>query len=240
MLSFVNVLFIDTSEDTSEDSECAQRDADIDDGSDGTSVRSTPSRAKMVRVHRTNASPSLARKESDAPSAQKRKRSQPSPKTLAKEGVKKLKTPNNRTEAYTIEGIKLRWSEETDYGLSFRAMTEGEQLVEVRRLNKGVEKGMKSLMKTKLLDSNYTKMVAGKLEAHLSGSRAPQVAMFHAPPSQKNVVMHDINFISVGEWVEVDVDRTPGFNSEGGIAVIINVQDDLADVKYVKSQPLQL
>ena len=43
--------------------------------------------------------------------------------------------------------------------------------------------------------------------------------------------MHDINFISVGEWVEVNADRTPGFNSEGGIAVIINVQDDLADVK---------
>jgi hypothetical protein len=43
--------------------------------------------------------------------------------------------------------------------------------------------------------------------------------------------MNDINFISVGEWVEVDADRTPGFNSEGGIAVIKNVHDDLANVK---------
>ncbi len=33
------------------------------------------------------------------------------------------------------------------------------------------------------------------------------------------------------EWVEVDADRTPGYNSEGGIAVIIHVHDDLADVK---------
>jgi hypothetical protein len=89
------------------------------------------------------------------------------------------------------------------------------------KLNKGVQKGMKTLLKTKLLEDNYTKLVADKLQAHLSGCRASQVTMFHAPPSQRNVVMHDINFISVGEWVEVDADRTPGFNSEGGIAVII-------------------
>jgi hypothetical protein len=38
-------------------------------------------------------------------------------------------------------------------------------------------------------------------------------------------------FLSVGEWVEVDADRTPGWNSEGGIAVIINVHDNFADVK---------
>jgi hypothetical protein len=58
-----------------------------------------------------------------------------------------------------------------------------------------------------------------------------QVAMFHCPPAQQNVVLHDINFISVGEWVEVDADRTPGYNSEGGIAVIIHVHDNFADVK---------
>ncbi len=46
-----------------------------------------------------------------------------------------------------------------------------------------------------------------------------------------NLVTHDPSFISVGEWVEVDADRTPGYNSEGGIAVIISVYDDLADVK---------
>jgi hypothetical protein len=37
----------------------------------------------------------------------------------------------------------------------------------------------------------------------------------------------------VGEWVEVDADRTPGYNSEGGIAVVIAVADALVDVKYV-------
>ncbi len=31
----------------------------------------------------------------------------------------------------------------------------------------------------------------------------------------------------------MDSDRTPGFNSEGGIAVVINVHDDFADVTCV-------
>ena len=55
--------------------------------------------------------------------------------------------------------------------------------------------------------------------------------MFHAAPKSMNFVTADPSFISVGEWVEVDADRTPGYNSEGGIAVIISVHDDLVDVK---------
>ncbi len=55
--------------------------------------------------------------------------------------------------------------------------------------------------------------------------------MFHSPPKSVALVTSNPSFISVGEWVEVDADRTPGFNSEGGIAVIINVHDALADVK---------
>jgi hypothetical protein len=35
----------------------------------------------------------------------------------------------------------------------------------------------------------------------------------------------------VGEWVEVDADRTPRYNSEGGIAVVVAVADALVDVK---------
>jgi hypothetical protein len=34
-------------------------------------------------------------------------------------------------------------------------------------------------------------------------------------------------------------DRTPGFNSEEGIAVIVNVHDDLADVKYVLTRRVE-
>jgi hypothetical protein len=133
--------------------------------------------------------------------------------------------------AYTIEGIKLSWSEETEYGQSFRAMDADEQRAEVLRLNKGVDKGMKCVIKTKLLDDNYKTLVSEKLQAHLSQCRASPPSMFHAAPTSRIAVVHDATFLSVGEWVEVDADRSVGYNSEGGIAVIINVHDDLADVK---------
>jgi hypothetical protein len=55
--------------------------------------------------------------------------------------------------------------------------------------------------------------------------------MFHAAPATRTSILQDVNFISVGEWVEVDGDRSVGYNSEGGIAVIIKVEDNLADVK---------
>jgi hypothetical protein len=247
LLTFLPVTFIDGSDDEPEDFVGVQGEAEMDDGSDGASVQSTPSRSKKKRQNRTNASPSLSHNKADEqlqlpPSAQKGKRTQPSPNAHAKHGLKKFKTTkrtklNKTMMAYTIESIKLKWSEETEYGVSFRAMTVVDQQAEVERLNKGVEKGMKNVIKTKLLDANYTKMIADKLQAHLSESRASQVSMFHAASTTRNIVTHDINFISVGEWVEVDADRSPGFNSEGGIAVIINVHDALADVKYAQPLP---
>jgi hypothetical protein len=141
------------------------------------------------------------------------------------------KTMKANNMAYTKESIELQWSEETEYGVAFRGMTEEQQQTKVQRLNKGVEKGMKCVIKSKVLDENYKKIVVAKLQAHLMDSRSSQLSMFHAAPATRPCVMNDINFISVGEWVEVDADRTPGFNSEGGIAVIIHVHDSLADVK---------
>jgi hypothetical protein len=79
----------------------------------------------------------------------------------------------------------------------------------------------------------YKVLVADKMRAHLTESRLPLASIFHAHEKSKNLVVANPNFLSVGEWVEVDADRTPGCNSEGGVAVIISVQDNCADVKYV-------
>ncbi len=96
---------------------------------------------------------------------------------------------------------------------------------------------MKDIMKKKVLGKNYTDMVAQQMKEHIKNSRALQSDMFHTTPKTISVVSSNVRFLSVGEWVEVDADRTPGFNSEGGIAVIISVQDDLADVKCVITLP---
>jgi hypothetical protein len=133
----------------------------------------------------------------------------------------------------TIDGVLQRWSEGTEYGIAFRGMTMDEQTSEVLKLNKDSVKGMKGIIKSKLLGNNYNTVIADKLRAHISASRVTPAAMFHCSPKNLQLVTFNLKFLSVGEWVEVDADRTPGYNSEGGIAVIISVHDDLADVKYV-------
>jgi hypothetical protein len=56
--------------------------------------------------------------------------------------------------------------------------------------------------------------------------------MFRAANTDiRNLQFLNPEFLSVGEWVEVDADRTPGWNSEGGIGVVVSVQDAFADVK---------
>ncbi len=39
--------------------------------------------------------------------------------------------------------------------------------------------------------------------------------------------------VGVGDWVQVDADRSPDWNSEGGIAMVIASSENKADVKYV-------
>jgi hypothetical protein len=135
--------------------------------------------------------------------------------------------------SYSIERVLSTWSETTDYGQSFRAMDEEGKRTEVANLNKGAAKGMKDIIENKLLVVHYKQLVADKLRQYLSDSRVSQLSMFHSAPKTTSMSIANLKFLSVGEWVEVDADRTPGFNSEGGIAVIVSVHDDFVDVKYV-------
>jgi hypothetical protein len=148
--------------------------------------------------------------------------------------LKKLRAKKNDAFArvsYTVPTILSTWDDASEYGKSFRALSSEDQDNEVKRLNKVTLKGQKDVIKQKILDVNYKTILAEKMRAHLAGSRSSLVAMFHTAMKRNSVLLTDPNFLSVGEWVEVDGDITPGFNSEGGIAVIINIMDNCADVK---------
>jgi hypothetical protein len=156
-----------------------------------------------------------------------------------KKQVKKNKNEDGTKMSYCVEGVLSTWSETTDYGQSFRAMNEEGQRTEVDNLNKGAVKGMKGIIKNKLLIVHYKQLVADKMKQYLSDSKVSQESIFHAAPKAGSISIANLKFLSVGEWVEFDADRTPGFNSEGGIAVIVNVHDDLADVKYVLTRRVE-
>jgi hypothetical protein len=134
---------------------------------------------------------------------------------------------------YTVASIMSTWDDTTDYGISFRGMNATEQDAEMKRLNKVAMKAQKDIVKNKVLIDKYKSMVAERMRAYLTASRSSMTSIFHVVSKSKPGVLDKPSFLSVGEWVEVDADRTPGFNSEGGIAVIIGVQDNCADVKYV-------
>ena len=155
----------------------------------------------------------------------------PRKKTAAKRMSIKPSRKKSANEAYTIDKILVTWNEESEYGKSFRGMTSDEQSLEVVRMNKGAAKGLKTAIKSKLLDVSFKLLIASKMKDYLNDSRTPMAKIFHVTPTATNAVQLNPNFISVGEWVEVDADRTPGFNSEGGIAVITQVHDALVDVK---------
>jgi hypothetical protein len=184
---------------------------------------------KIAKQPRPKKSPAIQRKRKKDLLTQSTTSESSPLKQKRKTGNAKLKSVAAVT--YTIEGVLELWSEATEYGLSFRGMSMEEQKNEVAVLNKGATKGMKGIIKSKLLVTHYNTLVAAKLQLHISESRVTPAAMFHCSPKNIQLVSFNLKFLSVGEWVEVDADRTPGYNSEGGIAVIIGVQDDLADVK---------
>lgn len=147
-------------------------------------------------------------------------------------GLKRIPKPKILV-TYTLQGVLDKFSESTEYGKSFRALTSEGQLAEIEKLNKGAAKGLKGLVKDTLLQHNYKQLIEEKMRNHLIASRTLQASMHHCIPRVSHSASTNLKFLSVGEWVEIDADRSPGFNSEGGIAVIVAVHDDFADVKYV-------
>jgi hypothetical protein len=96
--------------------------------------------------------------------------------------VKKASKPTQLN--YTVEIVLATWNEETDYGKSFIAMNIEDQSAEVKRLNVGSTKGLKGVIKKKLLDVNFKAVVTAKI---------------HVAPTTLNAVLLNPSFTSVGE-----------------------------------------
>jgi hypothetical protein len=159
-------------------------------------------------------------------------------KKRPKIGVTKKREKESRnnvggSKIFTVEGVLSAFPEKTEYGQTLRAMCEDEQKLEVIRLNKGAASGMKGAIKKMRIDVQYKDLVSEKMKAFIVSSRTEQSSMFRAINKPQLFQSMQLKFLSVGEWVEVQGDISPGRNSEGGIGVITKVTDGLADVKYV-------
>ena len=164
------------------------------------------------------------------------------PPKKAKKDSQELKVPkdkrkvnSNGKSTFTVDSVLESFKDTTEYGASFRSMASETQAMEVVRLNKGAATGMKGAIRKQRIDVQFKTLVAGRMKEFLIQNRTQPQNMFRTVAPPRLLQKLQLRFLSIGEWVEVDADRTPGWNSEGGIAVIINVNDGLADVKYEPS-----
>ncbi len=70
-----------------------------------------------------------------------------------------------------------------------------------------------------------------KLKEHLVALRVDENDMFKKAAPVNSARMVAASAVSVGDWVEVDADRSPWWNSEGGIAMVTASLNNVSEVK---------
>ncbi len=158
-----------------------------------------------------------------------------------KKPTKKLRQPRGKKklDTYTMDSVMEQYDAESEFGKALRDMPDDERIIAVAKLNKGANDGVKVAVKSKLLASKFSTLYIEKLKATLIAARVPVDDMFRKPePVNRARTMHAAG-VSVGDWVEVDADRSPGWNSEGGIAMVIASANSTAEVKYILTRRVE-
>jgi hypothetical protein len=94
--------------------------------------------------------------------------------------------------------------------LRFDLRTAEEQQTEVVRLNKGAATGMKGAIRKQRINVQFKALVNEKMKAFIIANRTEQASMFRNVVQPRILHKLQLKFLSVGEWVEVDADRTLG------------------------------
>ncbi len=105
------------------------------------------------------------------------------------------------TVKHTTASVLHTYKEDTEYGRSFRGLTDSQQIAEVKRLNRGANKGTTVAIKTKITVEKYKQVCADKMREHLSKTRTQPALVFRATPTSRASLLQSPTFLSVGEWV---------------------------------------
>jgi hypothetical protein len=82
--------------------------------------------------------------------------------------------------------------------------------------------------------TKYTDLVVAAQLAHLQSCRVSVMDMTHARVEVvADIVLTGAGGLTVGEWVEVMHDFSPGHNSGGGVGVVIEIVEDRCHVRYI-------
>ena len=82
--------------------------------------------------------------------------------------------------------------------------------------------------------TKYTDLVVAAQLAHLKSCRVSVVDMTHARVEvASDIVLTGAGGLTVGDWVDVTHDFSPGHNSGGGVGVVIEIVEDRCHVRYI-------
>ncbi len=82
--------------------------------------------------------------------------------------------------------------------------------------------------------TKYTDLVVAAQLAHLQSCRVSVMDMTHASVEVvADIVFTGAGGLTVGDWVEVTHDFSPGHNSGSGVGVVIEIVEDRCHVRYI-------
>ena len=82
--------------------------------------------------------------------------------------------------------------------------------------------------------TKYTDLVVAAQLAHLQSCRVSVMGMTHARVEVvADIVLTGAGGLTVGDWVDVTHDFSPGHNSGGGVGVVIEIVEDRCHVRYI-------
>ena len=81
-------------------------------------------------------------------------------------------------KTYSKESVLEEFGEETEFGQEYRKLDDGEKKAALDVLNRGASKGIKTVVKAKILTTKYFTLCSDKLKAQLIADRVPVDKMF--------------------------------------------------------------
>ncbi len=84
------------------------------------------------------------------------------------------------------------------------------------------------------IKTKYTDMIREAQKIRLQSSRIDVKNMVHVKvETKKDITFTGTAGLTVGDWVEIEHDFSPGNNSGGGVAIITSIVDNFSTVKYI-------
>ncbi len=85
-----------------------------------------------------------------------------------------------------MDSVLLEFGEDNDFGQEYRKMDEAaKKKATVEKLNQGATKGIKNVVKEKVLTTKYSSLCRDKLKDHLISTRVDVQNMFLQAPPQR-------------------------------------------------------